>query len=404
MRSWKTKRKDGGVFLFSMMLALLVVIGMPMKVQAEETRTEGTIYYIWNDKVTLKKDGTDVVSTGPVTVTKSGDTSTITLNANVLGCLWFMDGGNYVLNANHCAIYPKGLDQAIDYYFSRGNDSLALKLTGNGIYFAGDLRIIYNPGSNDTLEIESGMFVKESSDIWGNISNDYTFSKIGEAIYIVTKDNCSNEEQYKYDNSESLPTNINGSFLVKQEAPTTSELNYFGIKMLNPEESFVYAPTPTPDPVQPGDTPSNPGDNSNNQSGNNSSNPNGSGEGSTTPPISGDSSVGGYAGNGEEIVPVVIEVPAGQKYVENVLSQLDAVPEDGKVMINTEDWYCFNKTLAEKIADRKDVAVTITYKYQGKKYEVTIPAGSDIVSLLDENGFVGFRYLDAVFGGREITE
>ena len=395
MRRWKIKRKDGGIFLFSMMLALLVVIGMPMKVQAEETRTEGTIYYIWNDKVTLKKEGTDVVSTGPVTVTKSGDTTTITLNANVLGSLWFMEGGNYVLNANHCAIYPKGLDQSIDYNFMRpGNEALALKLVGNGIYFAGDRRIIYNPDSNDTLEIESGMFVSDTGE---NISHDYTFSKTGETIYIVTKDKCSNEEQYKYDNSASLPTNINGSFLVKQEAPTTSELNYFGVTMLNPEESFVYAPTPTPDAVQPGD-------NLNNQPGTNPSNPNNPNEGGITPPILVDNSVGGYAVNGEEVASVVIEIPAGQKYVKNVLEQLSAVPTDGKVVIDTEDWYCFNRTLAEKIADRKDVAVTITYKYQGKKYEVTIPAGSDIVSLLDENGFVGFRYLDAVFGGREITE
>ena len=104
------------------------------------------------------------------------------------------------------------------------------------------------------------------------------------------------------------------------------------------------------------------------------------------------------------VEPVVIVVPEGQKYVENVLEQLSAIPTDGKVIIDTKDWHCFNKTLAEKIADRKDVSVTINYKYQGKKYEVTIPAGSDIVSLLDENGFVGFRYLDAVFGGKEITE
>lgn len=119
------------------------------------------------------------------------------------------------------------------------------------------------------------------------------------------------------------------------------------------------------------------------------------------------SNSGNNTGNDGEYVfvePVVIVVPEGQKYVENVLEQLSAIPTDGKVIIDTKDWHCFNKTLAEKIADRKDVSVTINYKYQGKKYEVTIPAGSDIVSLLDENGFVGFRYLDAVFGGKEITE
>lgn len=104
------------------------------------------------------------------------------------------------------------------------------------------------------------------------------------------------------------------------------------------------------------------------------------------------------------VEPVIIVVPEGQKYVDDVMEQLATVPTDGKVVIDTKDWYCFNRTLAEKVTSMKDITVTIKYKYQGKKYEVTIPAGSDIVSLLGETGFVGFRYLDLVFGGREITE
>lgn len=104
------------------------------------------------------------------------------------------------------------------------------------------------------------------------------------------------------------------------------------------------------------------------------------------------------------VEPVVIVVPEGQKYVEDVLAQLEKVSKDRKVVIDTKDWYCFNRTLAEKVTSMKDITVTIKYKYQGKRYEVTIPAGSDIVSLLGETGFVGFRYLDLVFGGREITE
>lgn len=104
------------------------------------------------------------------------------------------------------------------------------------------------------------------------------------------------------------------------------------------------------------------------------------------------------------VEPVVIVVPEGQKYVDDVMEQLSAVPTDGKVVIDTKDWYCFNRTMAEKVTNMKDVTVTIKYKYQGKRYEVTIPAGSDVVSLLGETGFVGFRYLDLVFGGREITE
>ena len=104
----------------------------------------------------------------------------------------------------------------------------------------------------------------------------------------------------------------------------------------------------------------------------------------------------------EEVKPVVIVIPEGQKYTDDVIEQLSVVPTDGKVVIDTNDWYCFNRTLAEKVTNMKDVTVTIKYKYQGKRYEVVIPSGSDIVSLLDENGFVGFRYLDAKFGGREL--
>lgn len=124
-------------------------------------------------------------------------------------------------------------------------------------------------------------------------------------------------------------------------------------------------------------------------------------------PENNDSNSNNNTDNDKEYVfvePVVIVVPEGQKYVEDVLAQLEKVPTDGKVVIDTKDWYCFNRTMAEKVTNMKDVTVTIKYKYQGKRYEVTIPAGSDVVSLLGETGFVGFRYLDLVFGGREITE
>ena len=106
MRRWKTKRKDGGIFLFSMMLALLVGLGMPMKVYADENAsTDCAKYYIWHDKVTLYEDGTGVVSTGPVRVSRSGDVTTISLQGNVLGSLWFSEGGKYILEANQVCFH-----------------------------------------------------------------------------------------------------------------------------------------------------------------------------------------------------------------------------------------------------------------------------------------------------------
>jgi hypothetical protein len=53
---------------------------------------------------------------------------------------------------------------------------------------------------------------------------------------------------------------------------------------------------------------------------------------------------------------------------------------------------------------RKDVSLTINYKYACKYYTVTIPAGYNVSGLLGENGWTGFRYFDYVFQGKELTE
>ncbi|MGN0376773.1 MAG: hypothetical protein ACI4ED_03980 [Suilimivivens sp.] len=54
------------------------------------------------------------------------------------------------------------------------------------------------------------------------------------------------------------------------------------------------------------------------------------------------------------------------------------------------------------LAEKPDLNLTINYTYQHKKYTVTIPAGTDVMALLNEEGYCGFRYLDQQFGGKEI--
>ena len=77
--------------------------------------------------------------------------------------------------------------------------------------------------------------------------------------------------------------------------------------------------------------------------------------------------------------------------------------QEGEVLIETERWISFNQPVFDVIANRPEVSVTVRYRYEGKQYEVTIPAGADINGLTDENGFCGFRHLDQIFGGREIA-
>lgn len=61
-----------------------------------------------------------------------------------------------------------------------------------------------------------------------------------------------------------------------------------------------------------------------------------------------------------------------------------------------------DKKTMEVIASRPDMAVIINYIYKGKGYSVTIPAGYDVMSLLDENGYCGFLYLGSIFGTTEL--
>ena len=68
-----------------------------------------------------------------------------------------------------------------------------------------------------------------------------------------------------------------------------------------------------------------------------------------------------------------------------------------EVIISTRHWISFHQSVLEAISQRPDVTVIIWYQYQGEMHEVTIPAGADVCSLADENGFCGFLYLNQIF-------
>lgn len=69
-----------------------------------------------------------------------------------------------------------------------------------------------------------------------------------------------------------------------------------------------------------------------------------------------------------------------------------------QVVIDTDRWISFDKRVLEAIKERADVSVLIRYRDQGEEHQVLIPAGADVSSLGDENGFCGFRYLCQIFG------
>ena len=68
------------------------------------------------------------------------------------------------------------------------------------------------------------------------------------------------------------------------------------------------------------------------------------------------------------------------------------------IAIDTGVWISFKGDVYQKLQD-SGLPVQITFRYQGVRYRVDIPAGADLMSLVDDNGYCGFLNLMAHFGG-----
>lgn len=78
--------------------------------------------------------------------------------------------------------------------------------------------------------------------------------------------------------------------------------------------------------------------------------------------------------------------------------------ENGEsVTVETDRWLCFDRRVMEAIASRPNITVTVNCSCGHRDYTVTIPAGYDVIALLNEDGFCGFRYLDLIFEGRSLS-
>lgn len=68
-----------------------------------------------------------------------------------------------------------------------------------------------------------------------------------------------------------------------------------------------------------------------------------------------------------------------------------------QVVVDTDRWISFDKRVLDAIKERADVSILIRYFDRGEEHQVLLPAGVDVSSLEDENGFCGFRYLSQIF-------
>ena len=96
-------------------------------------------------------------------------------------------------------------------------------------------------------------------------------------------------------------------------------------------------------------------------------------------------------------------VPITAYYVfnKNTSEKIRKAGQGAIVKIETSRWISFHKMVMQALADRPDVSLEVSFldgEYKGNRVSFTIPAGTDTLSLLDENGFSGFLYLAGKFG------
>ncbi len=91
-----------------------------------------------------------------------------------------------------------------------------------------------------------------------------------------------------------------------------------------------------------------------------------------------------------------------QQYKNSIISNVASVPANGAFNIETDRVACLDAGIIKALSTRSDIDVNVVFTYAGKKVKVTIPAGYDLNSLLDEKGYCGFLRLMSILGASEL--
>ena len=77
---------------------------------------------------------------------------------------------------------------------------------------------------------------------------------------------------------------------------------------------------------------------------------------------------------------------------------VETIPQSGVCIIESDSMISFNRKTFEAFSRRSYITYVIIYKWNDNTYQTVIPAGYPIMDLLNEDGYCGCLYLNAVFG------
>ena len=102
---------------------------------------------------------------------------------------------------------------------------------------------------------------------------------------------------------------------------------------------------------------------------------------------------------GQIISAATVYGTAFNAFNDKVASVITDAPANTEVVVSTKRFDTINAEVLDAITARPDVTVKLDYIRKGYGWtEITIPAGTDVSGLKNEEGFAGFEYLIANFG------
>ena len=92
-------------------------------------------------------------------------------------------------------------------------------------------------------------------------------------------------------------------------------------------------------------------------------------------------------------------IPASMGAVKNLYGFIKDAPENGNITIDFGKLHTISDYLLNKMSERSDVTVTISFEYQSAQYEITFPSGTDYSAVLeDEDTMYGYFGVAARLG------
>lgn len=111
----------------------------------------------------------------------------------------------------------------------------------------------------------------------------------------------------------------------------------------------------------------------------------------TLDPTTGADGLEEYKCTGCGVVQESHPIPASVAVVKDFYGKVKEAPEKGSITYDSGKLFTISDYILKKMAERNDVAVTVKFEYQNKKYQLIFPAGLDYSAVLnDEETMYGY--------------